>query len=76
MKYLVSIILIGAGVYLFYRIRCDNSLPDIADVDCVYETHGWEACACWDCIERRTEEEFKLKIIGTKTKEGKNGTQS
>ena len=57
MKYLVGIILLVIGLYLFYRIRDDNCMPDIPESDCLYETHGWEACACWDCIERRTEEE-------------------
>ena len=31
MKYLVVLILIGIGIYLFYRIR-NGGLPDINDV--------------------------------------------
>ena len=31
MKYLAVIILIGAGIYLFYRIRDDDWMPDIPD---------------------------------------------
>ncbi len=40
MKYLVVIILIGAGVYLFYSIR-NGGLPDIEDVqDYLEEMHN------------------------------------
>ena len=53
MKYLVGIILIGAGIYLFHRIRGDNSLPDIPKLDCRYQSHGYEMCPCEECIERR-----------------------
>ena len=53
MKCLVGLILIGIGVYLFYIIRY-GGLPDIPESDCLYETHGFDKCDCWDCIKRKS----------------------
>ncbi len=31
-----------------------DQMPDIPKSTCFYKTHGWDTCACWECIPRHT----------------------